>query len=169
MRSDRNDVGSAPRSTLDIAWAAGFIEGDGSFFTAGSANSPVVKAGQKTIEPLKKLKSIFGGNLVQTKSKGYEWSICSDLAASVMMTLYVLMSARRQKQIVQSLAHWKIHTNFSRSRVMSRWGFCPRGGARHTVRYRSTTGTPYCLQCNRAYQEKVNARRRATYNKEKAN
>lgn len=47
--------------TSDIAWAAGFIDGEGCFYHNG--RHKCVEINQVTITPLKKLQDMFGGRL----------------------------------------------------------------------------------------------------------
>ncbi len=102
---------SKPISTLHLAWAAGFMEGEGSFVT--QSNSPKVSAAQVQREPLDRLRAMFGGTITSRYTNGFSdkqiwvWSIKARRSAEVMMTLYVLMSPRRQDQIANSLSKWK--------------------------------------------------------------
>jgi hypothetical protein len=97
-------------NTIDIAWAAGFIEGEGCFYcgkTPSNHGRVSVSATQKEIEPLLRLKRIFGGS-IHTRPTGISvWQVASRLAAQTMMTIYILMSERRKKKIVECLDLWK--------------------------------------------------------------
>jgi hypothetical protein len=107
-----------PISTLHLAWAAGFIEGEGSFSVSGR-KSACVTAAQVQREPIERLQALFGGRVVQRCTKGHSskpiwvWTLPSRRSIEVMMTLYVLMSPRRQEQIEAALAMWK-----SQSRIL---------------------------------------------------
>lgn len=98
----------------DIYWAAGFMEGEGCFSKSISQSSLSlnVSAGQLTLEPLKRLASLFGGCIytrygkVYTGGKYYVWYCGSARAAGVAMTLYGLMTKRRKVQIDNSLGAW---------------------------------------------------------------
>ncbi|WFU42625.1 hypothetical protein QA640_09275 [Bradyrhizobium sp. CB82] len=94
--------------TTDLKWAAGFLEGSGSFsFTSSLA----LTGSQADLWPLERLQSLFGGTIKPSgtpKNKVVlSWYIHGHRAAAVMMTLYVLMSPRRQAQIRSALAIWK--------------------------------------------------------------
>lgn len=84
----------------DLAWAAGFLEGEGNFrFNRGS---PQVRASQKEREPLDRLLEIFGGRILRDKHPQgpyWFWSASGSRGRGIMMTLYSLMSLRRQQQI----------------------------------------------------------------------
>ena len=92
---------------LDIAWTTGFLEGEGSFDSTGTTAR--VSAGQVQKEPLERLLAFFGGSLRPRKSKvptqkdQWIWTVCGARARGVMMTLYSLMSPRRQEQISKAL------------------------------------------------------------------
>lgn len=99
----------------ELYWAAGFIEGEGSFAAAGkNLNVPVIQAAQVNPEPLYRMKGIFGGSVngpyrnKNPKSSPYfRWIAGSQLGASVMMTLWPLLSERRREQITQVLVIWR--------------------------------------------------------------
>lgn len=86
-----------------LAWAAGFLEGEGCFLSSR------VHAPQVNREPLERLTRLFGGGIYLTRPKVRRWNECfrwhvsGTRARGVMMTLYALMSARRQAQIRKAL------------------------------------------------------------------
>jgi len=94
-------------TTKDLHWAAGFLEGEGCFYSKG--NSSVIKASQNEIEPLTKLQHLFGGSikkLTAPKCKQgfiWIWSTYGPRATGIMMTLYSILSYRRKLSIVKSL------------------------------------------------------------------
>lgn len=95
---------------IDIAWAAGFLEGEGSFSYAKT--TPRVEAPQNQVEPLLRLQKLFGGAIYKSSptaknNKISTWSICGKPAAGVMMALWVLMSPWRKVQIEYALSEWK--------------------------------------------------------------
>ncbi len=78
----------------ELAWAAGFIEGEGSF---GYQATSIIRAKQvSTHEPLEKLVRLFGGGISVDS-----WQLCGGAAVFVMFQLYPLMSKRRQEQIAR--------------------------------------------------------------------
>lgn len=103
---------SKPISTLHLAWAAGFIEGEGSF-SMTKGQSPKVTAAQVQKEPVERLRRLFGGNVTRRFTKGFSsqpiwvWALTARRSIEVMMTLYVLMSPKRQLQIEAALEKWK--------------------------------------------------------------
>lgn len=91
----------------DLTWAAGFLEGEGSFHGA-SRRSPgcvQVSAVQVNREPLERLLTIFGGTLRFVKRRKPQWNQTSVWVATgsrgrgIAMTLYPLMSDKRKQQI----------------------------------------------------------------------
>lgn len=96
---------------VDVAWAAGFLEGEGTFCNAGS---PRVDCGQAQREPLERLVALFGGSLtLRKKTNGFGskpiwiWRLYANEAVQVMMTLYVLMSPKRKAEIEAALTRWR--------------------------------------------------------------
>lgn len=93
---------SADVSLRNLYWAAGFLEGDGSFQYSGS---PYISATQANREPLRKLQKLFGGSIntytrVRTVARSYgQWSLHSANAIELMTRLFPLMSPERQCQI----------------------------------------------------------------------
>lgn len=98
----------------DIAWAAGFLEGEGYFgATQGSNGYGVsrVSAVQQQKWPLEKLQKLFGGTIsarpaYRSTKPYFRWYIHQARARGVMMTIYSFMSVRRQEQIRDVLSKW---------------------------------------------------------------
>ena len=91
----------------DLGWAAGFLEGEGSF--AKNGRSSRTEASQVQREPLERLVRYFGGMIIdQPKYHQHRWCTYGARSRGVMMTLYSLMSPRRQQQIRAALGHTAI-------------------------------------------------------------
>lgn len=114
---DRSTVPKATRNptTAELYWIAGFLEGEGNF--RGQGNTPKtkttwtesVRAVQVNKEPVLLLQVLLGGTLVH-KSRGggprqdvWSWIATGARGRGIMMTLYPLMSERRQQQIFHAL------------------------------------------------------------------
>lgn len=111
----RDKPGLAPRLTpsdLDIAWAAGFYEGEGSCSRSGErGRSFVVSIAQKDPECLYRIRDLFGGSVKEykndrgnlaTNGQGftiYAWRVCGDKARIFVAVIYSMLSARRKMQI----------------------------------------------------------------------
>ena len=103
-REHKNTVrSSCSPTTKELFWAAGFLEGEGSFLPNGQ--SGMVQACQVEREPLERLQRLFGGRLSARKASNdkhspyFEWGVSGPRARGLMMTMYSLMSGRRQRQI----------------------------------------------------------------------
>ena len=104
-------------TTEELYWAAGFLEGEGSFCSVRGRRpggrlraswDVKMDAGQNDLEPLKRLQSTLGGQVYpKTKSCVAKWHLNGRAAIGVMMTLWTLMSARRRAQIEETIARWK--------------------------------------------------------------
>jgi hypothetical protein len=91
----------SPTAT-DLAWAAGFLEGEGYFGTESIKSR--VSATQINTEPLQKLRDIFGGSISMNvrrlpKLPVSVWQANGARARGITMTLYSFMSSRRRNQI----------------------------------------------------------------------
>jgi hypothetical protein len=98
-------------SVRDLAWAAGFYEGEGSCnYATGSEHMYV---GQMERETVDRLQSLFGGSVRQYQGHhipGYHsqpywrWTVHGPRARGVLLTLYGLLSTKRRAQIRKVLA-----------------------------------------------------------------
>jgi hypothetical protein len=94
----------------DIAWAAGFIEGEGYFAPNGASSQAGVNQVQR--EPLDRLQAMFGGSVRvyhndrhnERWQPQWRWAVAGSRARGVMMTLYPMMSPRRKEQIRAALS-----------------------------------------------------------------
>lgn len=93
-------------TTRDLHWAAGLLEGEG-HFRANTSGSGQATALMTDREPIEKLLALLGGSftIVDRKpwKRQYLWSTSGARARGVMMTLYPLLSPRRQQQIKEAL------------------------------------------------------------------
>lgn len=100
-------------STTDLYWAAGFLDGEGSFTGNKKRGGVVVQATQKDTWALEKLKALFGGHIYSIKNKGFSgrdmflWALQSRRAMGVMFTLYSLLSPYRRQQIEEATERFK--------------------------------------------------------------
>lgn len=111
------DIPKATKSPTmkDIAWSAGFCEGEACF--SSHHNSPQVIVTQTNCkEVLEKLQQFFGGSIykkdnskkfingIQSKDSDY-WGIYGERARGFMMTIYSFMSGKRKIQIKKALEY----------------------------------------------------------------
>lgn len=102
-RQAERDVTLSQKSPNELHWAAGFIEGDGTF-----NKQQRVQATQNSEEPLQHLEEIFGGKTYRCRGERsrrdhFKWDLRGDQAVEVMLTLYPLMSRKRRNQINEAL------------------------------------------------------------------
>lgn len=97
-RESPNTLKATKTPTLaDLHWAAGFLDGEGCFTCAGGSQR--VCGSQKDPELLYRLLAFFGGRIYQHKNQIPKWEVCGSRARGVMMTLYPMLSTRRQEKI----------------------------------------------------------------------
>lgn len=121
LGKERNNTKKATKSPtlLEIAWAAGFYEGEGNCrangkFKSGKLRSASVHIYQRDIEPLEKMLVLFGGRICKTKRNnnrrlgintkdGHSWYLSGSRARGFAMTMYVFLTTRRKLQIRKTL------------------------------------------------------------------
>jgi hypothetical protein len=107
------------RRVVDIAWAAGFIEGEGSFIgyiAAGKHLRTQITAVQVQKEPLERLHKLFGGTLWfhakkptnERQNPAWRWQLGGKEARRLMHVLYPFMSPKRQEQIDKVINLWRM-------------------------------------------------------------
>jgi hypothetical protein len=149
-----------PVDTKDIYWAAGFLEGEGTFQNPVGAGFRIA-APQVQREPLDRLQRMFGGGIGLygrqkrlNHSDCHTWHISGRAAAAVAMTLYVLMSPKRKAQIEGALKRWR-GQKFFRNRDSH---YCGRG---HDLRLTGAVrANGRCNKCALISQRKTDARRK---------
>lgn len=107
----RRSVPNATRDAtlVDIAWAAGFLEGEGhfrrSFGSRDHYGTEYVAAAQVNLEPLLRLQELFGGS-ISTKNRTkwglgyiYQWQVSGHRARVVMKAVAPHLSLRRSEQV----------------------------------------------------------------------
>jgi hypothetical protein len=91
---------------MDIAWAAGIVEGEGTLYRNGR-DSTFVTVCQKDRWILDNLRDRFGGSVKlweRKEGKSYKaglywhWSISGSRARGLIMTIYTFLSPRRKEQ-----------------------------------------------------------------------
>ncbi len=149
--------------TLDLAWAAGFMEGEGSFSSHGN-NSAVVSAAQVQKQPIDKLQNLFGGYVRRRFTKGFSskpiwvWTLPARRSIEVMMTLYILMSPKRQSEIVVALNKWKAQKRILRSHKSN---ICGNGHELTENNVYMVGHYRKCRSCNRQVRRNARARAKA--------
>lgn len=102
-------------SNLEIAWAAGFYEGEGSLSACGNGSRLILFIGQTDTEPLEKFRSavsegkISGPCRVVSKLSRlpfYRFQANGEAALRCVRPLWPMLSRRRQDQILRALMLW---------------------------------------------------------------
>jgi len=149
-----------PISTLDIAWLAGILEGEGSFIQ-GKGSTPAIFLGMNDKDVVEKAAAIVGAKSIQTiqgtgnRSTHYRWQIGSTNAIQWCMTIYTLMGERRKARIRELIADYKSSRHYRKKNK------CGHPDRRHF-------GNHQCRQCHArnyyvANRAKVNADNLARY------
>jgi len=95
-------------SSLDIVWAAGLFEGEGSCGISIKQCS-FTTISQKEAWILQRLQLLFGGTLKHIQNSGfkkgliYKWTISGSRSRGFLMTIYKFLSPHRQLQTRKSL------------------------------------------------------------------
>jgi hypothetical protein len=159
-----------PISMYELYWAAGFLEGEGCFtFTGPGRKTPQLTASQVERHPLDRLDRLFGGRIYVQRNSKVEgnifnhWYLGVSMSVQAMMTLYPLMSPKRQAQIERVLDVWK---STKRIRLKDEM-YCVNGhllvGRNRRFVDRSASGrTSYiaCRACLSASQRTARAQKR---------
>ena len=136
-----------------LEWAAGFLEAEGCFhFSKGG--QLVVSAAQVKDGSLEQLREILGGNIyLKNAQRGKTnacrvWMVTNQRAAEVAMTMFCLLSPKRQDEIKIGLDQWKRTRN--RRFVTS----CAHGHPLSGDNLYVHSDKRYCRQC-RSYGELI--------------
>jgi hypothetical protein len=140
----------------ELAWAAGFYEGEGTFVIHDSGRSfnYHLRVTQKQRWPLERLQEMFGGAIYPRRTESaYGWALQGVPARDLALRFAPYLSPRRRRQIAIALLRrmqWEIPRLARRYR-------CPKGhlliGANLQYYYYPGRGsTRRCRTCSRAYQ-----------------
>lgn len=93
----------------DIAWAAGILEGEGTFHAKG--NSPRVFCEMTDEDVLIKLQSIFGGTITKQKLRNnwkqtWRWGVYGSNAQVAMELIRPYLLSRRSARVDEILSAW---------------------------------------------------------------
>lgn len=101
------------RATL-VAWAAGFVDGEGHFSAVarrGSYQLSITAVQVKNDEPLRRLRDLFGGNICvcvdrrERRSARHQWSLhgAQNVAAALREMMPFLTVKRREAELMVDL------------------------------------------------------------------
>jgi hypothetical protein len=112
VKKDWKGLDAIRRPTaIEVAWAAGIYEGEGSCIAVKKSNSFGVCIAQKDPELLYRMRDLFGGsiNAYSRMFNGKEcpihhWKISGDRARTFIAVVYPFLTARRKQQIDSTTA-----------------------------------------------------------------
>lgn len=110
-------------SSIDIAWLAGYLEGEGSFtiYSKGKFKQFRIEFSSTDYDVASRVKRIMKSNntiylrkqsysqLASKKKREYYLKVYQSDAIQWMMTIYILMGDRRKAKIKEILSVWKLH------------------------------------------------------------
>lgn len=109
-------VAACSPTTLELAWAAGLIEGEGTFNRTGGKHPTIhterIGVRQVNRECIDRLQRLFGGsvnpvdyskNPISKATILWHWGVYGARARGVMQTLYAFFSQQRRQQIRRAL------------------------------------------------------------------
>lgn len=158
---------------VDVAWAAGFLEGEGCFGWYGDGTrrkakphlkrtaNAVIAVCQNEREPLDRLQSIFGAGRINPKRNpkrvAWEWRCQGHAAIPVMKAVYSHMSKRRQQRIREVIESY----DALQSEIAHRKVICRNGHlfSEHGVNRTDGRGH-YCAECHRQRETRRRAQKK---------
>jgi hypothetical protein len=142
-----------PITTIEIAWLAGLVEGEGCLSYGrtdrrypGKANSIRIHVGMSDRDVIERAAAILGTRLLgpyppspahrdgSIRKDQWRVIVTQSLAASWMMTLYPLLGQRRQAAARECLAFWRAYPTTGRMLMPYRLGHVAHG-QRHAAPY----------------------------------
>lgn len=114
---------------LDLAWAAGFLDGDGCVSLNTRYGSPLISATQCNVVPLTALVGLFGGNITRhddnrkaTFQPSFRWRLhAAQTVAACRELLPYLRSKRRQAEIVIEWAETRVPQPEKSHNPLAKW------------------------------------------------
>lgn len=110
-------------SIKEIAWIAGLLEGEGSFGLTNNGKSPCIWLSMTDVDTVQKVRDVIDksksiaisiDSRKESYKDQYKITFNGSKAVAWMMTIYPLMSIRRQARIRECLNAWKLYEIDSR-------------------------------------------------------
>lgn len=101
-----------PMKDVDVAWFAGFLEGEGSFVKRTDNNGILISVSSTDLDVLRKVEKIFGGSIYEAKRKNkpkhwkdaWYWKTNSSKdCARILKQIMPYMGQRRRGKIQECL------------------------------------------------------------------
>jgi len=134
----RTKVALKELKETDIAWAAGFIEGEGSV----SSNPFFIIAFQVNKEPVEKLCTLFGGSLYLVNHNGlgkspiWQWVVRGIRAIHVFNKIYIFLSKKRFNQMIEALYGKALKDNDLIIKYGKSGRGCSNKGKTHSIEFK---------------------------------
>lgn len=94
------DVDASNWNRENLAWAAGFFDGEGCIYLTPDGYCVQITAFQNDPELLHRLQTILGAGEIYKQRTGYSWMLSRKLAVyAVLVALYGWFSERRKGQV----------------------------------------------------------------------
>lgn len=147
----------------DLAWAAGFLEGEGCFSLGGKASGISITVPQVNPDPLRRLQNFFGGSINQkSQAKSgfnsqpiFVWLLCGENATELARAIHPWMSEKRQTAIEAMIK--KREKGPGRGGRRQYEAKCARGHSNWGVY--PTTKWRFCKTCAGASRQRYYSRR----------
>src|SRR5438093_8334018 len=104
-------------TSVQIAWIAGLLEGEGHFGLSYNEKYPTIKVGVTDLDTIEKARDIMSPstNIICERRQNnwkpfYKFGLHSTKAVEWMMTIYPLMSIRRKARIKSCIISWRMNT-----------------------------------------------------------
>jgi hypothetical protein len=151
------------RSSIDIAWLGGLLDGEGCFVSQ-TKGAPAIRLVMTDRDSVARAACILGSKVTgpherdapsdkPTWKPRYLTVVAGSLAAGWMMTLYQFVNGRRQEKIRQVLARWREQNVRSALRT-----HCPQGHLYSPENtYREASGARQCRLCRKSARQRATA------------
>lgn len=138
--------------TVEVAWLAGLLEGEGCFFNVVKGYAPRVALAMTDRDVVERASDLMGSPQVfvrrpqNSKHKDQYWCMLTGArAVGVMFTIYPFMGERRRAKIREVIARWKSKP-LGRRRIGERNYACGHMGRPHYAHQLCHS----CYECRRA-------------------
>lgn len=128
----------------DVAWAAGFLEGEGTFRAGTGTKLLSIDAHQVQLQPLERLQRVLGGKIYGPRFRKtptgkdaqpcYIWYAFNEEADAAMSLLRSELSPKRQAQIDAAREARKVWLQTHKARAKRFSDYCIHGHPYSTVR-----------------------------------
>src|SRR4051812_3654464 len=147
------------KSSTDIAWLAGLLEGEGSFSILENGTAPQIKLAMNDSDIVQRAKFLtnhpgpVNTALLKSGNTSYIINICGNLAIQWMMTIYTLMGIRRKAKIREILLNWRGYEREYKQFCVNNHEYIPENT------YIMPNGYRTCITCRKEANVKAQEKR----------